>query len=57
MMDLPPQLEEQLRHDLSQLEEEKQMPYVTRIERLARAESIALGKAEGKREEFRRQAR
>jgi len=46
MMDLPSQLEEQLQHDLSQFEEEKQMPYVTSIERMA----LAKGKAEGKAE-------
>jgi len=50
MMDLPEELEMELRQELSQFEEEKQMPYVTSVERLARKEGQAEGKAEGKAE-------
>jgi hypothetical protein len=54
MMDLPEALEQQVWQDLLQLEEEKHMPYITSVERLAlkkgKAEGHAEGKAEGRAE-------
>jgi hypothetical protein len=58
MMDLPENLEEQLCQELSQWEEEKQMPYVTNFERLVlkrgeekgEAKGMAKGMAKGKAE-------
>jgi hypothetical protein len=50
VMDLPADLEIQFRHALQKIEMEKQMPYVTSIERLARTEGRTEGKAEGKLE-------
>jgi hypothetical protein len=46
MMDLPEQLELEFRNELTQFEEEKIMPYVTSIERLALKEGEAKGVAE-----------
>ncbi len=43
MMDLPPELELQFKVALEQIEEEKKMPYVTSVERLAKEE----GREEG----------
>ena len=48
MMDLPEDLEDQFYEELSLFEEEKQMPYVTSIERIALKKGEAKGKAEGK---------
>lgn len=48
VMDLPENLELQFRDALKQIEQEKNMPYVTSIERLAKNEGKAEGKAEGK---------
>ena len=53
LMDLPPELELQFRDDVTQFEQEKQMPYVTSIERLGRAEGMAVGRAEGRAEAAR----
>ncbi len=50
MMDLPSELEQQFKQELSQFEEEKQMPYVTSVERLAREEGRQEGRQEGLRE-------
>jgi len=47
MMHLREDLMEQFKQELDQLEESLQMPYVTSVERLAKAEGIAEGKAEG----------
>ena len=47
MMHLRADLEERFRVELSSLEEERRMPYVTSIERLAQAEGQALGEARG----------
>ena len=51
LMDLPVDLDVQLRQELLRLEEGKQMPYVTSIERLAvqrgREEGLAEGKVQG----------
>ena len=47
MMHLREDLTEQFRQELDQLEESLQMPYVTSVERLAKAEGIAEGRAEG----------
>ena len=47
MMHLREDLTQRFKHELDQLEESLQMPYVTSVERLAKAEGIAEGKAEG----------
>ena len=47
LLDLPVELEEQLSEQLSRLEEEKQMPYVTSIERLALEKGREEGLLEG----------
>ena len=46
LMELPPELERQFQDEIHQFEEERQMPYVTSIERMAREE----GRTEGRRE-------
>jgi hypothetical protein len=48
LMDLPPELQDGFRKELHEFEEERHMPYVTSIERLAREE----GREEGAREEL-----
>jgi hypothetical protein len=50
MMDLPEPLEIVFRQEMTQYEQEKRMPYVTSIERLARAEGKLEGELEGKSE-------
>lgn len=50
MMHLRADLEQRFRVDLATFEEQRQMPYVTSIERLAKDEGRAEGKAEGKAE-------
>ena len=50
LLDLPVELEEQLAEQLSRLEEEKQMPYVTSIERLALEKGRQTGREEGREE-------
>jgi Putative transposase, YhgA-like len=50
LMDLPEQLEKELRVDLAAFETERMMPYVSSIERIAREEGKAEGKIEGKAE-------
>ncbi len=47
MMDLPTDLEMQFKSDLESIEKEKQMPYVTSVERLAKAEGREEGREEG----------
>ncbi len=47
MMDLPQELDEQLWQELSQFEKEKNMPYVTSVERLALKKGRAEGRVEG----------
>ena len=47
MIDLPPELEKQFTEQLSQYEEEKHMPYVTSVERLAREQGREQGLLEG----------
>jgi hypothetical protein len=46
LMELPRELERQFQDEIHQFEEERQMPYVTSIERMAREE----GRTEGQRE-------
>ncbi len=53
MMTLPEALEPLFRQEHDQWEKEKQMPYVTSFERLAREEGRAEGQAEGLREGLR----
>src|SRR5262249_1071507 len=48
MMDLPRELELEFRNELTRFAEEKNMPYLTGLERLAMEEGKAQGKAEGK---------
>ncbi len=50
VMDLPKAFELQFRHTLKKIEMEKNMPYVTSIERLAKNEGKIEGKTEGKLE-------
>ena len=47
MMDLPHALELQFKAALEQIEEEKKMPYVTSVERLAKEEGREVGREEG----------
>jgi hypothetical protein len=47
MLHLPEELEEQFRAEMSRFEEERRMPYVTSVERLARKEGITEGLLEG----------
>ena len=46
MMALPDELEEEFRQDLARFEEEKQVPYVSGIERLAKQEGLEEGRVE-----------
>ena len=43
LMELPPALGRVFRQDMDKIQEEKRMPYVTSIERLARGEGVCLG--------------
>ena len=43
LMELPPTLARVFRQDLDKIQEERRMPYVTSIERLARGEGLCLG--------------
>ncbi len=43
MMELPPALDRVFRQELDKIQEEKRMPYVTSIERLARCEGMCMG--------------
>jgi hypothetical protein len=47
MMTLPDQLQQQFRQELARFEEEKHVPYVTSIERLAKQEGVQEGLREG----------
>ena len=57
MMRLPPHLEKKLWTEVEKLEEEKHMPYVTFVEREARAEGHEQGVAEGRETEAARMLR
>jgi hypothetical protein len=48
MIDLPLELEQQFTEQLSQYEEEKSMPYVTSVERLAREQGLEQGREQGR---------
>jgi hypothetical protein len=50
MMDLPPQLEDEVWQDLNQFEKEKHMPYVTTVERRALERGREEGRQEGREE-------
>jgi hypothetical protein len=50
MMDLPEELEKAFYQELSRFEEEKQMPYVTSVERIALKKGEAIGEAKGRAE-------
>jgi flagellar biosynthesis/type III secretory pathway protein FliH len=50
LMALPPEMQEQFREELHTYEKEKQMPYVTSVERLAKEEGRAEGRQEGRAE-------
>ncbi len=56
MLALPPELEQSFRSELDRFEEERRMPYVTSIERLAREEGREAGREAG-REEGRKKGR
>ncbi len=45
-LDLPPQVEQQFRHDYRAWKEEQRMPFVPSFERFAREEGIELGRIE-----------
>jgi flagellar biosynthesis/type III secretory pathway protein FliH len=47
MMELPTALSEQFWHEVQALEEEKKMPYVTSVERMAEARGIEQGRKQG----------
>jgi hypothetical protein len=47
LMDLPPELQDGFRKELHEFEEERRMPYVTSIERLAREEGVKEGIEQG----------
>jgi predicted transposase/invertase (TIGR01784 family) len=49
-MELPQDLKQAFRTELEQYEQERQMPYITSIEQLAKAEGKAEGKAESQTE-------
>jgi hypothetical protein len=55
MMRLPPELDEKLIHRLAEYEEEKKMPYVTRMERRARKEGHQKGRQDEAAHVLRRQ--
>jgi len=50
MMHLRADLEERFKQELDELEESLQMPFVTSVERIAKAEGRAQGRAEGRAE-------
>jgi hypothetical protein len=50
MMELPAAVAQQFWHDVQDFEKEKQMPYVSSVERMARAEGQREGREEGLRE-------
>ncbi|MCA9226263.1 MAG: hypothetical protein KDA47_11655 [Planctomycetales bacterium] len=54
MMDLPAAAQIRFRDELEQLEKEKNMPYVTSIERLAREEGVELGLKQGREQGLER---
>jgi hypothetical protein len=47
MVELPEELQQQFREELYRFEEDRRMPYVTSIERLARKEGLEEGRQEG----------
>ncbi|MFL6672143.1 MAG: DUF4351 domain-containing protein [Massilia sp.] len=47
MMQLPPALQSQLMHDISQLERKRNMPYISSFERKGREEGLREGRLEG----------
>jgi hypothetical protein len=52
MIQLPEELQQQFREEVYRFEEERRMPYVTSIERLARKEGREEGLEEGRKEAF-----
>jgi hypothetical protein len=48
LLDLPPEFQHEFRDEIEKWEEERRMPYVTSIERLAKEEGIAQGIEEGR---------
>jgi hypothetical protein len=46
-MDLPPELERQFAEEIHRYEEERKMPYITSVERLAREEGLEEGQRIG----------
>jgi hypothetical protein len=53
MLQLPEELEQQFRVEMSRFEQERRMPYVTSVERLARQEGQQEGRHEGRQEGLR----
>jgi flagellar biosynthesis/type III secretory pathway protein FliH len=50
LLELPRELERQFQEEIHRFEEERHMPYVTGIERMAREEGLELGREQGHRE-------
>jgi hypothetical protein len=50
LLELPEEMQEAFRAEVHRYEQEKQMPYVTSLERLARAEGVQEGRQEGRQE-------
>ena len=47
LLELPRELERQFQEEIHRFEEERQMPYVTSIERMAREEGVEVGREQG----------
>src|SRR5688572_17622656 len=54
VLTLPPALETQFRNDLTNIQAEKHMPYVTSVERLAKEEGRDEGREEGRESGLKR---
>jgi predicted transposase YdaD len=50
LLELPEELERQLMDEIHRFEEERRMPYVSSVERLAREEGLEKGRQEGREE-------
>jgi flagellar biosynthesis/type III secretory pathway protein FliH len=50
LLELPRELEREFQEEIHRFEEERQMPYVTSIERMAREQGLEQGREQGRRE-------
>ena len=48
LLELPCELERQFQEEIHRFEEERHMPYVTSIERMAREEGVEVGREQGR---------